>query len=68
MYYILLTDIQTVLLRGSPTPFSTWHVYRPASERATESNMRDPLERLRTPPPAISKTGLQVSDTTEIND
>lgn len=66
--YLLFTEIHTVLLRASPTPFSTWQVYSPASDSATESNINDPLERLRTPPPATSSTGLQDSDTTEVFD
>lgn len=64
--YLLLTDIHIVLLKASPTPFSTWQVYSPASDKATESNIKDPLDRLRTPPPATSNTGRHVSDTTAI--
>lgn len=58
--YLLFTLIQTVLLSGCPTPFSTLQEYKPSSVRETSSITRVPLGRLNMPPPANSSTGCQV--------
>lgn len=63
---LLLTLIQTVLLSGCPTPFSTLQEYSPSSERETSSMTRVPLGRLRMPPPASSRTGCQVPRRPEV--